>query len=287
MKIGGFTIIRDAVKKDYPIVEAISSILPVVDQMIVLIGESDDDTEKLIRAIPSDKIRIHHSRWNNELTTGGSVLAEETNKAFDLVGPEFDWAFYIQADECIHEQYHDAIRSAAQRFQNDRNIDGLLFRYLHFYGTYQYVGDSRRWYPKEVRIIRNDKSIRAYRDAQGFRRQGKKLRVKEIDAWVYHYGWVKDTTSFRQKIANAAELWQERTAELEAQIAHFDINEFDSLALFEGTHPEVMADRISRVNWNFQFDTSRKKMSLKNRLLQWLEKKTGIRVFEFRNYRIV
>jgi len=37
MKISGFTIIRNAVMNDYPVLEAIQSILPVVDEMVVLV----------------------------------------------------------------------------------------------------------------------------------------------------------------------------------------------------------------------------------------------------------
>ena len=107
MKISGFTIVRNAVLYDYPIVEAITSILPVVDEMIVLIGNSEDNTEELIRSIQSDKIKIHHSIWDENLKKGGVVLAIETDKAFQLISPESDWAFYIQADEVIHEKYHD------------------------------------------------------------------------------------------------------------------------------------------------------------------------------------
>ncbi len=45
MKVSGFTIIKNAVINGYPIVEAITSILPVVDEMIVLVGDCDDDTQ--------------------------------------------------------------------------------------------------------------------------------------------------------------------------------------------------------------------------------------------------
>ncbi|GAO42073.1 glycosyl transferase [Flavihumibacter petaseus] len=287
MKITGFTIIKNAVRNDYPIVEAIRSILPVVDDMIVLVGDSDDDTEGLIRSINSPKIRIHHSVWNKSLNRGGEVLAEETNKAFDLIGEDTDWAFYIQGDECIHEKYHPAIRAAAVEYLHHKNVDGLLFNYLHFYGTYDYVGDSRKWYHKEVRIIRNDKSIRAYRDAQGFRRGKSKLRVKQINAWVYHYGWVKSEANIKAKISNAEELWQERkTAEIPEAVV-FDVNDYDSLSLFRDTHPAVMKERIARQNWQFNFDTTKKNFGFKDRLLHWFELKTGIRLFDFRNYRII
>lgn len=286
MKITGFTIIKNAVINDYPIVEAIRSILPIVDEMIVLVGDSTDDTEALIRSINSSKIRIHHSVWDKSLQKGGFVLADETNKAFDLVGADSDWAFYIQGDECIHEKYHASILEAARRHLADRRVDGLLFNYLHFYGTYDYVGDSRKWYDKEVRLIRNDKSIRAYRDAQGFRRNGEKIRVKPAHAWVYHYGWVKSAEQMKEKVRSALELWQERKERPVSPVEVFDVNDYDSLKRFTGTHPAVMKERLATRNWDMQFDLSRNRMTLKNRVLYAFEKLTGRRLFAFRNYRL-
>ena len=289
MKISGFTIIKDAVINDYPIKEAILSILPVVDEMIVSIGKSSDTTEELIRSIPSDKIKIVYSVWDPELREGGKILAVETDKAFQHIDPTSDWAFYIQADEVVHEKYHDAIRKATEQNLDDKKVDGLLFHYLHFYGTYDYVGDSRKWYHREVRIIRNDKTIQSYKDAQGFRRNGKRLPVKLIDAYIYHYGWVKDPYKMKQKIYNAGKLWhsdEEMNAFLKSS-DFFDYNDFDSLNKFEGTHPQVMQERLSKKNWEVDLDIHKKKFSLKNRLLYWIEKKTGKRLFSFRNYEIV
>lgn len=289
MKISGFTIIRNAVKNDYPVVEAITSILPVVDEMIVLIGDSEDDTTQLIQNIASPKIKISHSVWDASLQKGGEVLAVETNKAFGLVDPQSDWAFYIQADEVVHEKYHAAIRDAAQKYVQDGQVDGLLFNYTHFYGTYDYVGDSRRWYHKEVRIIRNDKSISAFRDAQGFRRDGQRLSVKPVDAFIYHYGWVKDPVRMKTKQKNVSVFWHGNDPSGPPLSAEdfFDFSDFDSLEKFAGTHPAVMQKRIAEKNWHIELDISKKHFSLKDRLLYWFEKKTGIRLFDFRNYKII
>jgi hypothetical protein len=291
LKISGFTIVRNAVLYDYPVVEAITSILPVVDEMIVLVGNSEDNTEELIRSIKSDKIRIHHSIWDENLKKGGVVLATETDKAFQLISPDSDWAFYIQADEVIHEKYHDVILKTSLLYKDDKRVEGLLFNYLHFYGTYDYVADSRKWYHKEVRIIRNDKGIHAYRDAQGFRRGVKKINVKPVDAMVYHYGWVKNPRKMKEKLKKIQELWldtvndpqniERRSGEL------FDFNSFDSLKYFGSEHPAVMKKRIEEKNWNVDLDISKKKFSLKEKLLYWYERKTGKRLFDFRNYRII
>lgn len=290
MMISGFTIIRNAVNNDYPIVEAITSILPMVDEMIVLIGDCNDGTQQLIRSIASPKIKIHHSVWNTQLQAGGVVLAEETNKAFALINPASTWAFYIQADEVIHEKYHAAIIEGCKKYKDDNRVQGLLFKYLHFYGTYQYVGDSRRWYSHEVRVIRNDKSISAYRDAQGFRVGEKRLDVAKIDAWVYHYGWVKSQEKMIAKMKDVSNYWIADKAEWERFIAKenvFSFEDYDSISRFTGTHPKVMEDRILLQDYKLHLDVNRKKLKLKHRIMYFVEKLTGKRFFEFKNYRVI
>jgi hypothetical protein len=290
VKVAGFTFIRNAVKYDYPVTESILSIVPLCDEVIVNIGESDDGTAELIKAIPSSKIKIFYSVWDESLKEGGRVLAAETDKAFDHVPADTDWCVYLQADEVIHEKYHALIREAMLKYKDDPNVEGLLFNYLHFYGSYDYIGDSRTWYSHEIRVIRNDKSIRSYRDAQGFRKHGKKLQVKSIDAYVYHYGWVKDPRQQLDKHLNFEKLYSTTRIASEAaekNLQGFDYSWIDSLEKFTGTHPATMQQRIQQKNWTIDLDMARKRFTFKDRLLYWIEKKTGKRLFAYRNYKIV
>jgi len=290
MKISGFTIIKNAIINDYPIVEAISSILPVVDEMIVLAGDSSDATKELVQNINNEKIKIFDSVWDQSLRKGGKVLAAETDKAFQLIDEESTWAFYIQADEAVHEKYFPAIYEACLKYKDDLRVEGLLFKYLHFYGTYDYVGDSRTWYTREVRIIRNDKKISSYKDAQGFRVGKRKLNVKPVDAYIYHYGWVKSPQQMKKKIKEVSRYWHEETQDWQNYLKSedfFNFEEFDSLNRFTGAHPAVLKKRIEEKNWDVKFDLSKKKFSFKDKLLYWFEKKTGIRLFDFKNYKII
>jgi glycosyltransferase involved in cell wall biosynthesis len=289
MKVAGFTIIKNAVINDFPILEAIRSILPVVDEMIVLIGDSTDETIALIESIGDPKIKIHHSVWDKHLRKGGSVLAVETDKAFALIDPSFTWAFYIQGDEVVHEKYHATIKEACQLYAEDTEVQGLLFKYKHFFGTYDYVGDSRKWYAHETRIIRNNKSISAYRDAQGFRIGKTKLPVAAIEASIYHYGWVKSPAQMKKKQKQSATYWNDDTKmqEIIASPDYYDFTGFDSLERFTETHPAVMLDRIQQKNWAIDLDITKKNFSFKNRILYYFEKWTGIRPFDFRNHKII
>lgn len=289
MKVVGFSFIRNAVKFDYPIVEAIKSILPICNEFVLALGNSNDNTEQLIESINSNKIRILNTTWNDNLREGGRVLADETNKAFYNIPNDADWAFYIQGDEVIHEKYLPVIKEAMEKWKDDKNVEGLLFNYTHFYGSYDYIGDSRRWYRKEIRIIRPSKEISSYKDAQGFRINDKKLKVKQIDAWVHHYGWVKSPFTQQEKIKYFNSLWhnEDWLKKHTAPIDEFDYSSIDSLTLFNGTHPEVMKERIEKVNWKFDFDPTKKNFGMKVKFLNKIEKLTGWRIGEYKNYTII
>ena len=289
MKVSGFTFVRNAIKFDYPIVEAIRSVLPVCDEVVVAVGKSEDATLELIKNIAPGKIKIIETVWDDSLREGGKVLAIETDKAFKEISADSDWAFYIQGDEVIHEKDLPLITEAMQKWKDNKNVEGLLFNYNHFYGSYDYLGDSRRWYRKEVRIIRNDKTISSYRDAQGFRKNGEKLKVKSVNASVYHYGWVKPPQQQQAKQESFHKMWHDDNWMKKniAKANEFDYSNIDSLKKFEGTHPAVMAERIKNKNWKFDFDPAQKKLSLKDNLLLSLESLTGYRVGEYRNYKII
>ncbi|MFU8843834.1 MAG: hypothetical protein ACNA7V_08520 [Bacteroidales bacterium] len=288
MKVSGFTFIRNAIIYDYPIVESIQSILPVCDEVVVAVGKSDDDTRGLISGI-DNKVRIIDTVWDDDLREGGRVLAVETDKAFRAISKEADWAFYIQGDEVIHEKYLDEIRLNMLKWKDDEQVEGLLFKYLHFYGSYDYVGSSTKWYAHEIRIVKNNPAIYSYRDAQGFRiHNNRRLRVKPIEAWMYHYGWVKDPRTMQKKQEDFNKHWHddEWVDKNVVKASEYDYSNIDSLRHFDGTHPQVMLQRINDKNWQFDHDMTRNKMTIKDSVKQFLKQKLGIDT-GYKNYRIV
>ena len=289
MKVCGFTIVRNAVKYGYPVVESIKSILPLCEKMIVAVGNSDDDTLDLIRNINEEKVIIIETIWDDKLSEGGQVLALETNKAMDAIPDEFDWCFYIQADEVVHEKFHPAILREMERCCDRPEVEGLLFNYLHFWGTFDYVGTSRTWYNHEIRVIRNNRQIRSYRDAQGFRINNRKLNVRPVDAYIYHYGWVRPPDTIKAKMRSFSKLYYkgEKLKEELNKVTSFDYSSIDAVNLFKGTHPEVMEELISRLNWHVNIDENKIKFKLKDYLLFLFEKYSGYRLFEYKNYRII
>ena len=290
MKVTGFSFIKDALIYDYPIVEAIKSILPICDEFVVAVGKSNDDTLNLIKEIDKNKIKIIETQWDENLRKGGRVLAIETDKAFAEVSKDSDWAFYIQGDEVVHEKYLNTIYNSMLQFKDNEKIDGLLFKYLHFYGSYDYVGASSNWYKHEIRVIKNNKSIYSFKDAQGFKKgNNKQLNVIPIDAYIYHYGWIREPKAMQRKQESFHKYWHDDKwlEKNVAKVSEFDYSGIDSLDIFKESHPEVMKNRIEAKNWKFDFDISKKNLTFKEKIKTGIERCTGYRIGEYKNYKIV
>ena len=251
MKVSGFTIVRNGIKYFYPFIEAITSILPLCDEFIVNVGDSNDNTLNAVKSIQSEKIKIIESKWDMSLREGGKVLSIETNKV--LTECTGDWCFYIQADEVIHEKYFPVIKAAMQKYLIKPEVEGLRFNYKHFYGSYDYYQDNyRKWYPYETRVIRRKEDIISWGDAMNFKhRDGSALKVVPIGAEIYHYGWVKPPDTMTSKRINLHKLYHtdEKVKELATNSTKLD--DLGNLKRFNETHPAVMYERINQADWDF------------------------------------
>jgi hypothetical protein len=251
MKISGFTIVRNGVKYFYPFKEAILSILPLCDELIVNVGKSEDRTLEIIQSIKDDRIKIISTEWDMNLREGGKVLSLETNKALKLCSG--DWCFYIQADEVLHEKYIPIIKEALNKYSNNDKVEALRFYYKHFYGSYDYYQDNyRNWYIREVRIIKNFRNIVSWGDAMDFKHaDGKPVKFIDINAEIYHYGWVKPPDTMFLKRIDFHKLYHtdEEVNNLVSSLTNYD--DLGNLKKFEGIHPAVMQERVKSLNWNF------------------------------------
>jgi hypothetical protein len=287
MSISGFSFVRNGVKFDYPFCESILSILPLVDEFVIVVGKSEDETLEKVRSIDSDKIKIVETVWEESLREGGKILAQQTNVALENITG--DWGFYLQADEVVHENDLPKIKDACEQYFVDKSVEGLLFSYHHFYGSYNYVGNSRRWYRNEIRVVRNRIGVRSWNDAQGFRISERKMRVKKIGAQIFHYGWVKSPVHQQEKQHSFHKLWHSDEW-VQAHVGdskNFDYSQSGKLSLFNGTHPTIMKERIQRQNWNFEYNPFLVREHIREKILNWTEEKTGMRIGEYRNYTLV
>ncbi len=286
MKISGFTVIRNALLMGYPIEESLRSILPLVDELVIGVGQSEDGTKALIEGLNDSKIRIFDSFWDLNKTRGGLILSEKTNEA--LTHCKHNWCFYLQADEVLHEKDYENILKAARNSEHNPRIEGLLFGYIHFYGSHKVIATSRKWYRNEIRMIKKDSGVQSYRDAQGFRIEGRRVQVAKAHAQIYHYGWVKPPSQMGVKTKLLNRLWHGNKRD-----SHFDHFQYDrayGLRYFKGTHPQVMMNRVAKQDWEFDPTRTLKDWTLKD-LRLWssdlIERGFGWRIGEYKPFKLI
>jgi hypothetical protein len=290
VRVSGFTFVRNAIDLYYPVVESIRSILPLCDEFIVAAGDSTDDTTELLRSMREPKLRIIETTWDPALFVRGAIFAHQTDIALQACSG--DWAFYLQADEVVHERDLPVIEEHMRRHLSDRRVEGLLFEYLHFFGDYDHVQTSHNWYGYEVRVVRTGIGVRSWHDAQGFRRDDQKLRVEHSGGCVYHYGWVRPPRHLNRK-AHAFQRAYEGPAAGDPPAAEAETYRYGrlrGLRRFRGTHPAVMRERVRQQDWTVQPTppVGHKHDRFGIQLLTWLENYVlGVRIGERRNYVLV
>ena len=240
MIISGFTIVRNAVKYNYPFLESINSILPICDEFVINVGDCEDNTLELLGSLKSPKIRIIQNKW--DLSQGKTVLAQQTNLA--LKACQGDWAFYLQSDELIHEEDLPRLKKVLDQHDKDPQVEALRFQWLHFYGSYYRYRIDHGWFQKQDRIIRNNGQIESFDDAYGFKRKDDQvLKRKNTGCLLYHYGWVHPEDVMTQRRVNAEKIGftNLKGAERNSDYVYGDLDRF---APYFGSHPAVMTERI-------------------------------------------
>ncbi len=296
-KISGFSLVRNGVKFDYPFLESLRSLLPLVDELILNVGIGDDETLSICTRFAEEegagKVKIFESEWplhDPEKRKSGIILSEQTNLALDRC--THDWCVYLQADEVIHEADLEVIRRGIHHAARE-GLEALVFQYRHFYGSFNVIQNSRSAYRREMRVIRKSSGARSVGDAQSFRKpDGSKLRAVLTQARIFHYGWVRTPEAMREKTVFMDQLYHGVSAP-EAGLPHSGTNyrykRFWGLYAYRGTHPGVMEKRIREKGWNWDLAASPfvfTKKDLVKFMLDTFERLTGIRLFEFRNYEL-
>jgi len=286
--LSGFTIVRNAVKLDFCIVPAVRSLLDVCDEVVVNVGESEDETRDVVAAIGDPRVRILDSKW--DFSRRNEMLGQETLKAMQAC--RGSWGIYIQADECLHEDGARILKETVAACDQDERVEGLLVKYLHFYGGFDTIATSRRWYRREVRCVRLGRDIRPYQGAQGFRvgAEHRKIRARITDAVMYHYGWARPARAIREKLEISKTIYPWQQPRLEQEKARGYLDWIPLLKPFTGQHPRVAREWVAARAHDPERVIGPRQVRLKD--LRYyasdvLERLTGVRAFEFRNYTLV
>jgi hypothetical protein len=286
--LSGFTIVRNAVKLDFPIIPALHSVLEVCDEVVVNVGTSEDETRDLVASIDDHRVRILDTEW--DFTKKNIMLSIETQRAMDAC--RGSWGIYIQADEVLHERGAQILKEKIAEWDRDKRVEGLLVKYLHFYGGFDRIATSRRWYRREVRCIRLGQDIRPYQGAQGFRvgSDYRKIRARPTEAEMFHYGWARPAKAINAKLEISKTIYPWAGDRLEKEQARGFLEWIPLLRDFTGSHPAAargwIADRThdpDRVIGPRHFKPEHMRFYISD----WIERLTGARVFEFRNYVVV
>ena len=298
-KISGFSLIRNGVLFDYPFLESWRSLLPVVDELVLNVGKSDDASlevaQKFQREEGQGKIKIIETLWplhDPEKKKSGLILSEQTNLA--LAECTHDWCFYLQADEVLHEEDYPKIKAAIEKASQSKFIEAIVFEYAHFYGSFQVIQKTRSAYRREMRMIRKSSGAKSVGDAQSFKKpDGKKLKALLTAARIFHYGWVRTPDAMKEKTKFMDELYhgdQSEGAVNPHSGENYRYKRFWGLKRYQGTHPTVMKKRIAEKDWNWNLKASPFVFSIrdfKKMILDSYESVTGHRPFEFKNYVLV
>ncbi len=97
MAISGLNFIPNAVKSDFPVVKAINSILPIVEEFVVNVEKAVDGTLKLIQGINGSRIKIIESVWDESLKKDGKIFGIQKDIALSHCSG--DWAYLVQGEE--------------------------------------------------------------------------------------------------------------------------------------------------------------------------------------------
>lgn len=309
MTISGFTFIKNARIYDFQVVESVRSVLPLVDEMIIVAGDSDDDTDEILATITSPKIRIIKSVWDRSKFSGGAkIYAEQTDIA--LRECNGDWCVYIQSDEVLHEDGIEPIRAACQKYLSDKRVDGFTLDFVHIYGDYKHYISARHFgYPREIRIVRGGVAdIHSWRDAQSFRYMPdfdgvsygredntRKLCCVKLSAKMFHYGWSRNPVAMFGKANMSRKLYNENATLIEGR-DYYDYGNVDAFPLYKGSQPLLMTPRIENMDWgNLLRYTGEpifepKIFGAKYRIINFIENKIlghGRRIGGFKNYKLL
>jgi len=296
IKISGFTYVRNGFTYGYPFLASIRSLLPIVDELVVVVGDSTDGTREAIEKLDDHKLKIIDTIWDEENRGSGKIFSQQAN--IGIKHSTGDWCFHLQVDEVLHESAKDKILEFIKLANRLNDIDGLIFPFYHFWGDYDHIRNTRSTHRFEIRAFRSGRNCFSYRDSQGFRKyksfntyeaneKGTKLIVLKTEIPIYHYSYARNPKLMKKKFNYFNRFYfddswiKKNTNDLE-----FDYNDVDKLELFLGEHPIYIKEIISKKDWDFVYDPSKSNMSFKYKLLNKLEQLTNYRLFEYINYNL-
>jgi glycosyltransferase involved in cell wall biosynthesis len=297
MRTSGMTILRNTIQFDYAFEESIRSALPLCDEFIVVVGQSDDGTREAVEAMNEPKIQIVDTEWSKRIEPQKLVLAQQTNIGLHLC--RGDWVIYLQANEVLHESSLPVLEKAMDQHREDPRVEALLLERLEFYMDYDHFTAVYPYrYKYTPKILRPYIGTYSIRDAMSvavfdhFSLRGRYPRSADTGEDLFRYGQVRSRAAYSGKQQNATHLKdapEKRPLEFDDQFNHFP-RAF--IQKFTGSHPAVMTERIEKFRDQISLENPRWRTNVtlkeRQRLMEtWFYRTFGIPGIRSKRYKLI
>ena len=240
--------------------EAIHSALPICDEYIIVAGDSDDETLDHLASLDDPRIRIIHTRWSPDTTPQKCLLAQQTNIGLGFC--QGRWCLYLQANEVLHEDSLPQLHGLMEQHADNQAVEAMLLERLTMWSDYDhYIPVYPRRFKYTARIIRPNIGTYSIRDGMsfaifdGFSTKGRYPQSIDSGIDLYRYGFVHSVAQQAAKFERAVHKTEASEAAGMDYYSQRLPRQF--IARYEGSHPQVMTDRIAAYPAEDRLDLNR------------------------------
>ncbi len=143
-----YLVTKDVLSQEYPFLEAIYSMLPICNKMIILDGYSKDGSFEILKTISSKnkKISLYQAEWI------GKTFGEKILYASKLARKKCNgqYIFQFQANEIIHKDNTNLLESLPEIFPKYQTFS---LPYMQFLREIPFTGEHRVRLHKNLEFI--------------------------------------------------------------------------------------------------------------------------------------
>jgi len=205
-QLAGTMFVRNGDQYDYCYMEAIESLLNFCDAVYVCDAGSDDGTLEKLKSITNPKfvlIERTKEEWESQKGKGKEKLCYFTDIAIEKAQNDgYEYSFYCQADEVVHERSYSSIREACKTGE-----EAFMITRINLWRTpYYQLNVPQNRLPCSTYIIRLTKTnYRSIGDAESIAVPYCSHQfVNSIR--MYHMGFVRRRDIMKSKVINMQEV---------------------------------------------------------------------------------
>lgn len=226
---------------DYLIVQSVSSLLPICDEVVICDCDSDDGTKQIINdwATQEPKIKVVDYLWTDPKGDPGWYVTWVNYAKSNL---STSHCILLDADELLHEDSQREVLDAAR----DKKV--LICNRHNFWKDAQHLIPDGQCCSREVIRVGPTKMFMPS-DYPDPRCQEAMDEAVKSNVQLFHYGFLRERKAFFRKARAVQKIWaDDYDKRLEAAekgegnwMDHDGVVPWkDKLDKFKGTHPEII-----------------------------------------------